>query len=88
MLDSGVRRGSDIIAALCLGAKFVFVGRWTLYGVAAGALPGAKRALDMMRNEVDLQMGQMGAPDIKSLGPDFILWDDPEDLRRNRRPTR
>ncbi|HRD78194.1 MAG TPA: alpha-hydroxy acid oxidase [Hyphomicrobiaceae bacterium] len=88
MLDSGVRRGSDVIAALCLGAKFVFVGRWTLYGVAAGALPGAKRALEMIRNEVDLQMGQMGAPDIKSLGPDFVLWDDIEDLRRNRRPVR
>ena len=36
MLDSGIRRGSDVITALCLGAKFCFVGRWTLYGLAAG----------------------------------------------------
>jgi hypothetical protein len=44
------------------------------------------RALDMMKNEVDLTMGQMGAPDIASLGPDFLFWDGPEDLKRNRRP--
>ena len=41
MLDSGVRRGSDIIVARCLGADFVFVGRATLYGVAAAGLAGA-----------------------------------------------
>ena len=85
MLDSGVRRGSDIITALCLGAKFVFVGRWTLYGVAAGALPGAKKALSIINNEVDLCMGQMGAPDIASLGADFIMWNDRDDRLRNRR---
>src|SRR3974377_1177973 len=38
MCDSGIRRGSDIIVALCLGAKFVFVGRHTLFGVAAGGV--------------------------------------------------
>ncbi|MGE5513613.1 MAG: alpha-hydroxy acid oxidase [Bacteroidota bacterium] len=86
MLDSGVRRGADILAALCLGAKFVFVGRWTLYGVAAGGLPGARHALGVMNNEVDLAMGQMGVPDIPSLGPDFLMWERTEDLLRNRRP--
>ncbi len=86
MLDSGIRRGADILAAYCLGAKFVFVGRFTLYGVAAAGLPGAKHALQIMRNEVDLTMGQMGVPNIQSLGPDFLMWDKPEDLRRNQRP--
>lgn len=86
MLDSGVRRGADIMAAFCLGAKFVFVGRWTLYGVAAGGLPGAKQALEIMRNEVDLSMGQMGVPNLQVLGSDFLMWDRPEDLQRNRRP--
>jgi L-lactate dehydrogenase (cytochrome)/(S)-mandelate dehydrogenase len=86
MLDSGIRRGSDILTAMCMGAKFCFVGRWTLYGVSAYGEPGAMRALDMMKNEVDLTMGQMGAPDIASLGPDFLFWDGPEDLKRNRRP--
>jgi L-lactate dehydrogenase (cytochrome)/(S)-mandelate dehydrogenase len=86
MLDSGVRRGADIMAAFCLGAKFVFVGRWTLYGVAAGGLPGAKQALEIMRNEVDLSMGQMGVPNLSVLGADYLMWDRPEDLQRNRRP--
>ena len=86
MLDSGVRRGADIMAAFCLGAKFVFVGRWTLYGVAAGGLPGARQALEIMRNEVDLSMGQMGVPDLASLGPDFLMWEKSQDLLRNRRP--
>jgi (S)-mandelate dehydrogenase len=86
MYDGGVRRGSDVIIALCLGAKFVFVGRPTLYGVVAGGCAGAARAFDIFRNEIDLTMAQMGAPDIKSLGPQFIMWRGPDDLRRNVRP--
>jgi len=85
MLDSGVRRGSDAIIALCLGAKFVFVGRPTLYGVAAGGVPGATRALQIFKDEVDRTMAQMGAPDIRSLGPQFLMWKDADDLRRNAR---
>ncbi len=86
MLDSGVRRGGDVATALCLGAKFVFVGRMTLYAVAAGGEPMAAQALGMVRNQLDLVMGQMGAPTIDALGPDFLMWDETEDLRRNRRP--
>jgi L-lactate dehydrogenase (cytochrome)/(S)-mandelate dehydrogenase len=85
MYDSGIRRGSDAIIALCLGAKFVFVGRATLYGVAAGGTAGASLALQIFRDEIDRAMAQMGAPDIKSLGPQFLLWKDLEDLRRNTR---
>ena len=86
MYDGGIRRGSDVIIALCLGAKFVFVGRPTLYGVVAGGCAGAARAFDIFRNEIDLTMAQMGAPDIKSLGPQFLMWKDQDDLRRNVRP--
>jgi (S)-mandelate dehydrogenase len=86
MFDGGIRRGSDVITALCLGAKFVFVGRPTLYGVAAGGCAGAAHALGIFRNEIDLTMAQMGAPDIKSLGPQFLMWKDQDDLRRNVRP--
>jgi len=86
MLDSGIRRGSDVVTALCLGAKFCFVGRMTLYGVAIGGEPMAGHALNILKNEVDLVMGNMGAPDIRSLGPDFLMWDDSADLRRNTRP--
>jgi L-lactate dehydrogenase (cytochrome)/(S)-mandelate dehydrogenase len=86
MFDSGIRRGSDIIVALCLGAKFVFVGRHTLYGVAAGGVPGAARALGIFRDEIDRSLAQMGAPDIASLGPQFLMWKDLDDLKRNARP--
>jgi (S)-mandelate dehydrogenase len=85
MLDSGVRRGADIIAAFCLGAKFVFLGRPTLYGAVAGGQAGVALAFDILRHEVDLVMGQIGAPRLADLGPDFLMWDKPEDLRRNRR---
>ena len=73
MLDSGVRRGADILVALCLGARFVFVGRATLYGAAAAGAPGAKRAIDILRKEIDLVMGQMGCPRLDGLGPGFLL---------------
>ena len=72
MLDSGVRRGSDIVIGLCLGAKFVFVGRATLYGVAAGGEMGAKRALDILREELDMTLALIGCPNIAELGPDFL----------------
>jgi (S)-mandelate dehydrogenase len=81
MLDSGVRRGADIVIALCLGAKFVFFGRPTLYGAVAGGTPGVKKAIDIFRNEIDLVMGQIGCPAIAGLGRDFLWGDDPT---RNR----
>ena len=81
MLDSGVRRGADILIALCLGAQFVFFGRPTLYGAVAGGLPGVKKAVDIFRSEIDMVMGQIGCPSLSELGPDF-LWQD--DWPRNR----
>jgi (S)-mandelate dehydrogenase len=73
MLNSGVRRGVDVLTALCLGARFVFVGRATLYGAAAGGLPGAHKAIDILRKEIDLVMGQIGCPSLDGLDPGFLL---------------
>ncbi len=81
MLDSGVRRGADILIALCLGAQFVFFGRPTLYGAIVGGIPGVKKVVDIFRNEIDLVMGQIGCPSLDQLGPDF-LWR--EDWTQNR----
>ena len=81
LLDSGVRRGADILIALCLGADFCFFGRPTLYGAAAGGLAGVKKAVDIFQHEIDLVMGQIGCPSLDQLGPDF-LWTD--DWPRNR----
>jgi len=84
MLDGGIRRGADAIVALCLGAKFVFAGRPTLYGAAAGGVGGAKRAIDIMTSEISLTMAQMGCTSIDGLGPDFLLSDSPPERRHNR----
>ena len=85
MFDGGIRRGLDAIIALCMGAKFVFQGRPTLYGVTAGGIPGAKTALGIFRKEIDLSMAQIGATKISDLGPQYLMWKDIEDLRRNQR---
>ena len=85
MFDGGIRRGLDAIIALCMGAKFVFQGRPTLYGVTAGGIPGAKTALGIFRREIDISMAQIGATKISELGPHYLMWKDEEDLRRNRR---
>ena len=76
MLDSGVRRGADILIALCLGAEFVFMGRPTLYGAAAAGVPGVGKAISILREEIDLVMGQIGCPSLDQLGPDFLWHDD------------
>ena len=83
MLDSGIQRGSDALIALSLGAKFVFLGRGTLYGVVAGGEAGAAHAINIMSNEINQVMVQIGCPSLDSLGPDFVEWD-PERLARNR----
>lgn len=73
MLDSGIRRGSDILIARCLGASFTFVGRATLYGVAADGEAGARRAIDILRQEVDISQALIGCTDIAALAPDDLI---------------
>ena len=84
MLDGGVRRGADILIALASGAKFVFLGRPTLYGAVAGGAAGAVKAVDILRDEISTVMAQIGCPSLDQLGPDF-LHRDPEDAGRNIR---
>jgi L-lactate dehydrogenase (cytochrome)/(S)-mandelate dehydrogenase len=73
LLDSGIRRGSDIVAAMCMGADFVLTGRATLYGATAGGLEGVKKAVSILQREVDLVLGQIGAPSLDALGPHYLL---------------
>ncbi len=73
MFDSGIRRGSDVVIARALGARFCFVGRATLYGCAAGGVKGAKRAIDILRDEIDRALAQLGCPTFDQLGPDWLL---------------
>ena len=72
MVDSGIRRGADIVAALALGADYSWVGRATLYGVIAGGAPGARRAIDILQQEVDLCMAQLGLTSLESVSRDIL----------------
>ncbi|HJU11075.1 MAG TPA: alpha-hydroxy acid oxidase, partial [Candidatus Binataceae bacterium] len=72
MLDSGVRRGADILIALALGARFVFVGRATLYGAAAAGIAGVRKAISILRREIDLTMGQIGCASLDQLDSSFV----------------
>ena len=72
LLDSGVRRGADIVKALALGAKAVMAGRPTLYGVAAAGQAGAERALELIENEYRLTMGYVGCRTPAEASPEII----------------
>ncbi|HCP01369.1 MAG TPA: alpha-hydroxy-acid oxidizing enzyme [Rhodospirillaceae bacterium] len=70
--DSGVRRGSDVLKGLALGAHAIAIGRATLYGVGAAGEAGAIRALDILDAEIRRTMAVMGVTDIKSITREHI----------------
>jgi (S)-mandelate dehydrogenase len=72
-VDGGMRRGTDVIKALALGADAVFVGRAVLYGVAAAGKAGVKRALDILREEMLRDLGLLGVPTIAELSPRLLM---------------
>jgi (S)-mandelate dehydrogenase len=71
--DGGMRRGTDIIKALILGADAVLVGRAALYGVAAGGKPGVVRALDILRAELDRDLGLLGVASLAGLNRRLLV---------------
>jgi L-lactate dehydrogenase (cytochrome)/(S)-mandelate dehydrogenase len=72
MFDSGIRRGSDAVVARCLGAQMVFVGRPTLYGASAGGKAGALRAINILKDEIERTMGQIGCATGADLKSEFV----------------
>jgi (S)-mandelate dehydrogenase len=68
MVDGGIRRGSDIVIALALGARAVLIGRATLYGVCAGGEAGASRALDILTDELRRTMQLCGVTRVADIG--------------------
>ena len=72
LIDSGFRRGTDIVKALCMGANAVGVGRPYLWGLGAFGQPGVERVLELLRTETRGAMKQMGAPTIKHLVPAMV----------------
>lgn len=72
IVDSGFRRGTDIVKALACGAHAVMIGRATLYGVAAGGERGVRLALDILLAELDRVLGQLGVRSVSELGPHLL----------------
>ena len=75
ILDSGVRRGSDIVKALALGAKAVLTGRATLYGTAVGGEDGASKAIGIIRTEMDKTMAYTGCNRTDEITTDIFFGD-------------
>jgi L-lactate dehydrogenase (cytochrome) len=70
MMDGGIRRGSDVIKALALGAKFVFAGRPFMYAAAVGGQDGVDHAISLLRDEVDRNLAMLGITEIGDLTAD------------------
>ncbi|HLN16946.1 MAG TPA: alpha-hydroxy acid oxidase [Acidimicrobiales bacterium] len=73
LLDGGIRRGSDIVKALCLGAKAVCIGRPYLYGMAASGPDGARDVLRILRQELSRAMTLMGVGRLEDLDESWLL---------------
>jgi 4-hydroxymandelate oxidase len=76
LLDSGIRRGTDVLMALALGAKAVLVGRPYIYGLALGGAQGVERVLSILRNEFERAMALTGRRAIAEIDSS-ILWQQP-----------
>ena len=72
LLDSGIRRGTDIVAALACGARAVLIGRAYLYGLAAAGEAGVRHAIDILTDEVRTAMALTGAARVSDLAPSFV----------------
>lgn len=77
LVDSGFRRGSDIAAALALGAKAVLIGRAHLYGLAAAGEAGVRHAIDILSHELSMTMALCGARSVRELDRDLIRFRQP-----------
>ncbi len=72
ILDGGIRRGTDVLKALALGAKACMTGRPFLYGLAAGGPAGVERAFEILAGEIRRDMMLAGCPTIEAIGADLV----------------
>ena len=73
LMDGGIRRGTDVLKALALGADAVLVGRPVCYGLAAGGAEGVTRTLNILRKEFETAMILCGKPDLDSINSSVLL---------------
>lgn len=72
LMDSGIRRGSDIVKAICLGARAVLCGRAYVYGLAAAGKAGVTRALEMLRADLERSLKLLGCPSVRALDRSYV----------------
>ena len=72
LLDGGIRRGSDVVKAFCLGAKGVLIGRAYAYGLAAGGGPGVARAIEILKTDVVRTMKLLGCDSVLNLDRSYV----------------
>jgi L-lactate dehydrogenase (cytochrome) len=72
LMDGGIRRGSDIVKALCLGARAVLIGRAYAYGLAAAGHAGVNRALEILRADVERTLLLIGCPSVSALNASYV----------------
>ena len=74
LVDGGIRRGTDVVKAIALGAKAVLIGRPYLHGLTVAGDEGVKRVIDILRNEMEMAMGLLGRPSIQGIDSS-VVWD-------------
>jgi L-lactate dehydrogenase (cytochrome) len=72
LMDGGIRRGSDIVKAICLGARGVLCGRAYAYGLAAAGEAGVSRAIDILRTDLERTLRLLGCPSIAALDRSYV----------------
>jgi len=72
LMDGGIRRGADIVKALCLGARAVLVGRAYAYGLAAAGQPGVARALEILHADVERTVRLLGCCSAEALDRSYV----------------
>ena len=73
LIDGGVRRGTDVLKAIALGARAVLIGRPYRYGLAAGGAPGVARVVDILKRELEMAMANTGRTSIDQIDRS-VLW--------------
>ncbi|MDE1476879.1 alpha-hydroxy-acid oxidizing protein [Xenorhabdus bovienii] len=72
LIDSGFRRGSDIVKALALGANMVLLGRAVLYGLAAAGEQGVSEVIRLLKEDIERTLAHIGSPSVRELTPNFV----------------